>query len=107
MNKINTLSYCRYYKGSGEFDFDKSHRKYDYIFWQGEKLFVETEGTDESAESVKFYLDCGLVGANEDLPIELLACLFQMYCKGADNSPETLALYFKIDVLPNYLAQPQ
>lgn len=102
MKKEDKIKECRFYKGESEFDGDYKN----LLYWEAEKMYVEIEGTQESADNVGFYFANGLAGTDYDVPLELLACLFRMYCKGADNDPATLAIYFKKNFLANYLAQP-
>ena len=101
------FDYCRYYKGEKECPREVIDNT-NPAFWYGERFFVENFGNNEIEEStIHMYVQCGLAGANYDLPIFLLASLFQELLKHSDNDPMLDAVFFKEEFLPNYLVLHQ
>ena len=95
--------YCRFYKGEDEFNGD-----YNILFyWEAEEVFIRHYGTRDSEETVRFYKNCGLEGATDEIPLELAATLFVVYCHGADYDPMELVESFKKKFLAKYLDHPR
>lgn len=94
------LLQCRYYHGEKEY----KGAGLDLFFWEAEMLYVESDGTKEEIEAVNFFFNCGLSSEGVGLPLELLAALFAIYCKGSDISPELNAKNFEENFLKKYLA---
>lgn len=106
MEKLDFLKQCKLYKGQTECPAELNNTQYGPLFWDAERLYVEHQEPEFISGTVGAFLECGLAGEGSSLPIQLRACLFSVFCKGADNDPAVLANYFKTSVLPKYLALP-
>ncbi len=106
MEKQDLLKHCKLYDGNPECPKDVFSIQYGFLFWEAEELFVNKQDPEFVESIVSSFLNCGLAGECMSIPIQLRACLFSVFCKGADTDPESLSIAFKTNVLPKYLALP-
>lgn len=97
--------YCRFYKGEDDFNFEENDWT-TYLCWKGEYSYIKDQGTRETEDAMRCYKECGLYSATDEIPYDLAATLFAVYCHGTDRDPIDLAESFKNDFLPYYLAKP-
>ena len=87
------MNICKAYSGGSDFPEWLSCVQYGFLFWEAEQLLVRCQDPELIGSSVHALLECGLAGEAKELPIQLRACLFSLFCKGADNTPEGSPLY--------------
>lgn len=93
---------ARYYHGEAEFPYEKFRDvQYAYVFWNAEHMYINQI---DSSDSIRFAENCGLVEASLQIPVALLAFMFEMYCHYSDGAPEDNAIYFRNHVLPAYIS---
>lgn len=97
--------YCRFYDGTDNFNSKDGDDWLPYLFWKAEYSYIKNQDTREAVDSMRLYDNCGLAGATDELPCDLTATLFSVYCHGTDRDPMDLVEPFKREILPNYLAQ--